>query len=192
MMRDGLNSDIICIYTTVVSVTIPHISIKKYITQQKIFQKNQNRGPLNAPSKTLNKISVVLVVAQTFKFYTFRLVSSSKCCCMVNYNLHPSGFFVVTVFSKVHLVGPMPACITSGSGLLKINPSMIELYNTMIIQFKICDMHAQKAIRANPGYSQKMGTFSGPRGPFSGPKSTFSIFSIQYFLLFGSFSILKW
>ena len=60
-------------------------------------------------------------MTKLFEWYTIQLVPSSKSCCMLTYNFHLSGFCVVPDFSKVHLVGPVPAISIQASRWLKTN-----------------------------------------------------------------------
>ena len=48
-MRDSWKSDLICTYTSVVSATIPHITMQEDGAQEKVFQKILEMGPLNVP-----------------------------------------------------------------------------------------------------------------------------------------------
>ena len=69
-MRDSWKSDLICIYTSVVSATIPHIIMQKDGTQEKIFQKILKMGPLNAPLTIIVENFIVLAEVETCICYT--------------------------------------------------------------------------------------------------------------------------
>ena len=69
-MRDSWKSDLICIYTSVVSATIPHITMQKDGTQEKIFQKILKMGPLNAPLTIIDENFIVLAEPETYNWYT--------------------------------------------------------------------------------------------------------------------------
>ena len=69
-MRDSWKSDLICTYTSVVSATIPHITMQKDGAQEKIFQKILKMGPLNAPLTIIVENFIVLTEAETYNCYT--------------------------------------------------------------------------------------------------------------------------
>ena len=49
-MRDSWKSDPMCIYTSVVSATIPHITMQKDDAQEKNIPKNLKNGPSKCTS----------------------------------------------------------------------------------------------------------------------------------------------
>ena len=69
-MRDSWKSDLMCIYTSVVSATIPHITMQKDDAQEKNIPKILKMGPLNAGLTIIVENFIVLTEAKTYNCCT--------------------------------------------------------------------------------------------------------------------------